>query len=109
MKFQYISYHYYIIAHSSDLKIIILFLTEFATDFSSFRIDPKPDKYLFNASDLPLSVRQDKAPGLEIKNEDEKDIKNLFNLNQKLNFRSPTSKKGLKHLLSIFDKHSSRL
>lgn len=80
---------------------------EFAVDFSSFRIDPEPDKYLSNASNLPLLAWQDKIPGPKVEKEDEKDIENLFDFNQRLGPCSPTSKKGLQHPLSIFDKYSS--
>lgn len=81
LKFQYISYHNYIIVYSSNLKITMLFPTEFRANFSSFRIDPKLDKYLSNAFDLTPPMQQDKAPGSEVENKDEKDIKNLFDFN----------------------------
>lgn len=81
MKFQYIPYHYYIIAYSSNPETIISFPLEFATDFSNFNIDPKFDKYLSNSSNLPLSAWQDKAPRPKVKNEDKEDIKNLFDFN----------------------------
>lgn len=58
-KFQYILYYYYIITHSSNLEITMSFPTEFAADFSSFRIDPEPNKYLSNTSNSPLSMWQD--------------------------------------------------
>lgn len=85
------------------------FLTKFAADFSSFRIDLEPDKYLFNAFDPPLSAQQDEAPGLKVENKDEEDIENLFDFNRRLGPCSPTSERGLQHLPSIFDRHSSRL
>ena len=85
------------------------FLTEFVADFSSTRIDPKSDKYLSNTSDLSLSTWQAEIPGPEVKNQEKEDIENLFDLNLILVSCFPTFKKGLKHLLLIFNKYSSRL
>lgn len=75
------------------------FAIDFATEFSSFRIDPKPDKYLSNASDLILPTRHNKVPGPKVENEDEKDIENLSSC-------SPLSKKGLHYHPFIFDRHN---
>lgn len=85
------------------------FPTKFVVDFSSFRIDPKPHKYLSNAFNLPLSVQQNEVPGPEIENEDKEDIKNLFDFNQRLGACSSISKRDLQHPSFIFDRHSSQL
>ncbi len=52
------------------------FAINFATEFSSFRVDPEPDEYLSNASDPILPTRHDEAPGPEVENEDEEYIEN---------------------------------
>ena len=50
---------------------------DFATKFSSFRIDLKLDKYSSNISNPILSMWHNKTPKPEIENEDKEDIKNL--------------------------------
>lgn len=64
-------------------------------DFSSFRINSKRDKYLFNAFNLSLLAWQDKIPGPKVKNENKENIENLFDLIQKLNLYPFTSKRDL--------------
>ena len=64
------------------------FATDFATEFSSFRVDPKLDKYLSNASNPILPTRHNEAPRPEVENEDKEDIENPSP-------RSPLSKEGL--------------
>ena len=81
--------------------IIILFAIDFATEFPSFRVDPKPDKYSSIASDPILPTRHDEAPGPEVENEDEEDIENLCSC-------SLLSEGGLQHPPSIFNRHNSR-
>lgn len=93
----------------SNAEISMLLLIEFASDFSSFRIDSKPDKYLSNTFDLLLLARQVKVTAFEIENEGEQDIENLFDLYQILGPCFSTSEKGLSYPLSIFDRHSSWL
>ena len=78
------------------------FSTDFATEFSSFRRDLEPDKYSSTASDPILPARLDEVPGPEVENEDEEDIENPGPC-------SPLSERGLQYLLSIFDRHNSRL
>lgn len=68
---------------------------QFAADFSSYKIDSETDKYLSNTFNLLLLMRKDETSGPEVKNEDEKNIENLFNFNQKLGFCSLASKRGL--------------
>lgn len=80
----------------------MLFTIDFATEFSSFRVNPKTDKYLSNISNPILPMRHNEAPGPEIENEDEKDLKNL-------NPRSLLFKKGIQHSPSIFDRHNFQL
>lgn len=70
-------------------------LKEFATDFSSFKIDLELDEYWFNIFDLPLLTRQDEVPGPKVKNEDKEDIENMLNFNQILGLCSFTSKRRL--------------
>lgn len=77
-KFQYTSYWYDIIIHFSNSETIMLFFIKFPADFFNFTIDPKLDKYLINVFDLHLSARQDEIPRLKIKNENQKNIKNLL-------------------------------
>lgn len=64
-------------------------------DVSSFRIDPKPNKYLSHVFDLILSMQQATLLRLDIKNEDEENIKNLFDYNQILDLHFPASKRVL--------------
>ena len=52
------------------------FAIDFATEFSSFRVDSEPDEYLFNISDPILLMQHNKVPGPEVENEDEEDIEN---------------------------------
>lgn len=80
----------------------MLFAIDFATEFSSFRVDLKPDKYLSNAFDPILPMRHDEAPGSEVENEDEEDIENP-------DPRFPLSEGDIQHPLSIFDRYNSRL
>lgn len=87
-------------------KIIISFFTEFTIDFSSFRTDLKPDKYLSNTSNLPLLIYQDKVPGSKVENENKKDIKTLFDFNQRLSSYSLTFERGLQYPPSIFNRYS---
>ena len=72
----------------------------FATKFSSFRVDPNPDKYLFNTFNLILPMQHDKTPAPKVESEDKRDIQNP-------SLRYLYFKKGLQHPTSIFDKHSS--
>lgn len=53
------------------------FAIDFATEFSSFKVDPEADKYLSNTSDLILLMWHDEAPERKVENENEKDIQNL--------------------------------
>ena len=76
------------------------FAIYFVTEFSSFKINPEPNKYSSNASDPILPMRHNEALGPKVENEDEKDIKNPGPY-------YPLSKEGLQHLTSIFDKHNS--
>lgn len=52
-----------------------------ATDFSSFKINSKLDRYLSNTFNSPLPAEQNKVLRVEIKNEDEENIENLFDFN----------------------------
>ena len=78
------------------------FATDFASEFSSFKVDPEPDKYLSNAFDPILLTRHNEAPRPEVENEDEEDIKTS-------GLRSLLSKRGLQYPSSIFDKHNFQL
>ena len=78
------------------------FVMDFATEFSSFRVDPEFDKYSSNASDPIIPIRPDEASGLEVENEDEEDI-------EKPGPRPLLLDGGLQHSPSIFGKHNSRL
>lgn len=82
------------------------FFIKFVLNFSIFRIDLNLNKYLFNTSNLFLLTWQNKALEFKIKNENKKDLENLFYFNPELDFYSVTSKKDLKYLLFIFDKSS---
>lgn len=76
------------------------FAIDFVIEFFSFRVDPKSNKYFPNTFDPILLMRHNKTLGLEIKSEDEEDIKNpdpCF----------PLFKKGLQRLLFIFNRHNS--
>lgn len=55
----------------------MLFVIDLTTDFSCFRIDLKPKKYLFNASNLILLMQHIEASKLKVENKDEENIKNL--------------------------------
>lgn len=46
-------------------------------EFSSFKINPNADKYLFNTFDSILSMQHNETSGPEIENEDKKNIENL--------------------------------
>lgn len=50
---------------------------DFATEFSSFRVNSKSDKYLSNTSYTILPMRYNKKLELEEENKDEEDIENL--------------------------------
>lgn len=76
--------------------IIILFVIDFDIDFSSFKVDSEPDKYLSNAFNPILLIRHNEVPGPEVKNGNEKDIKNPGH-------RFFLSKRSLQHLPSIFN------
>ena len=78
------------------------FATDFATEFSSFRVDPEPNKYSSNAFDPILPTRHNEVPGPKVENEDKEDIKNpgpRFHL----------CGRGLQYPPSIFDRHNCRL
>lgn len=70
--------------------------------FSSFRVDLELDKYLSNVSDLILLMWHNEVLEIEVENEDGEDIKILDPY-------SLLSKRDLKYLLSIFDRHNSWL
>lgn len=57
------------------------FLIKFATNFSSFKIYPKFDRYLFNTFDLLLLIQQAVTSKLEIENKDKKNIGNVYDFN----------------------------
>ena len=77
------------------------FTMDFVIEFSSFRVDPKLDKYLSNAFDLILLTWYNKTSGLEIENKNEEDIENPGPY-------SPLFKEGLQHPPSIFDRYIFR-
>lgn len=54
----------------------MLFATNFIMDFSSFKINPKSNKYLFDTLDLILLMWYNEATRPEIENENEEDIEN---------------------------------
>ena len=78
------------------------FAIDFATEFFSFQIDLKPDKYLSNVSDLILSMRHNKALEPKVENEAKEDIENSGPC-------SFLSKGDLQYPSSIFDRYNSRL
>lgn len=80
----------------------MLFAIDFATEFSSFKVDPEADKYLPNTSNPILLMWHDEAPKPEVENKDKDDIENLGP-------RFLFSKGSIQHLSSIFDRHNFRL
>lgn len=52
------------------------FITNFGTDISSFRVNPKYDKYLFNTFDPILLIQYNEILRPEIEIEDKKNIEN---------------------------------
>lgn len=54
----------------------MIFAIDFATEFSSFTIDPKANKYLSNASDLILLMRHNKALRTKVENKEKENIEN---------------------------------
>lgn len=57
---------------------------QFIADFSGFKIDLKPDKFLSNVSNPLLLLRKHQTLRSEVKHEDKKNIENLFDFNQRL-------------------------
>lgn len=53
------------------------FVINFATEFFSFKVDLKTDKYLSNTFDLIVLMQYDEVLGLKIENEDKENIENL--------------------------------